>query len=133
MPKKPPLTIVPPTGTGHNWPVPSRHLDPPGRAVFDSIMRDYAITDVCGTEFLTIACEALDRAEGLRATIVRDGEMIKTRNGTLKPHPLLRAELASRAFYIRTLARLGLDTEPTRPNPGRPGRGIGWIPEDDDA
>jgi hypothetical protein len=130
MPKKPPLTIVQPTGTGHDWPLPPRHLDAPGRAVFDSIMRDYAVTDVVGIEILTIACEALDRAESLRATIMRDGEMLKTRNGT-KPHSLLRSELANRMFYIRTLARLDLDTEPARPNPGRPGRGIGWIPDDD--
>ena len=34
--------------------------------------------------------------------------------------PLLKHELAARAFVVRTLARLGLDLEPVRAGPGRP-------------
>ena len=49
----------------------------------------------------------------------RDGEVITTRQG-VRDHPGLRHELASRAFVVRTLQKLGLDVEPLRPAPGRP-------------
>jgi hypothetical protein len=37
----------------------------------------------------------------------------------MKEHPLLKHELAARAFVCRTLQRLGLDVEAIKP-PGRP-------------
>jgi hypothetical protein len=43
--------------------------------------------------------------------------------------PLLKAELANRAFAVRTLARLGLDLDPVKPVGRPPGKGfpgIGW-------
>jgi hypothetical protein len=67
---------------------------------------------------LTLACQSLDRAESCRAEIDRDGEIIRSKTGT-KEHPLLKHELAARAFVARTLHRLGLDVEPVRPI-GRP-------------
>jgi len=71
-----------------------------------------------------LAAEALDRAEVCRERIDRDGEMISTKGG-MRKNPLLKSELASRAFVVRTLARLGLNFEPVRPSVGRPGRGLG--------
>jgi hypothetical protein len=71
-----------------------------------------------------LAAEALDRAEACRERIDRDGEMISTKGG-MRKNPLLKSELASRAFVVRTLARLGLNFEPVRPSVGRPGRGLG--------
>ena len=64
-------------------------------------------------------CAAADRAEECAEAIDRDGPMIRTQNG-LRDHPLLKLELASRAFVVRSLHRLGLDIEPTRNGPGRP-------------
>ena len=75
---------------------------------------------------LAQACAGLDRAEALRAQIDADGEVIRGRDG-LKDHPALKHELASRAFVVRTLARLGLNFEPLRAGVGRPPP-RGWQP-----
>ena len=45
--------------------------------------------------------------------------LIRTKNG-LRDHPLLKLELASRAFAVKSLLRLGLDITPPRNSPGRP-------------
>jgi hypothetical protein len=64
----------------------------------------------------------------LRAQIDRDGEVFATRNGFMKEHPALRAELQSRAFVAKMLLRLGLDVEPMHPRAGRPAKNAGWQP-----
>jgi hypothetical protein len=51
--------------------------------------------------------------------IDKDGEILRAK-GTVREHPLLKAEIACRAFVVRTLGRLGLDLEPVRAGPGRP-------------
>ena len=86
-------------------------------------MAAYQIDDEGGRELLTLACEALDRAESLRQQIQRDGEVIATRMG-IRNHPALKHELANRSFVSKTLVRLGLDVEPVR-GIGRPGHGLG--------
>jgi hypothetical protein len=55
----------------------------------------------------------------MRVQIDQDGECIRTKTGP-GDHPLLKHELAARAFVVRTLGRLGLDLEPVRAGPGRP-------------
>ena len=62
---------------------------------------------------------ARSRAELCRQQIVADGQILKT-NRSLRSHPLIREELASRAFVVSALARLGFDLEPLRDRPGRP-------------
>ena len=83
------------------------------------VTAEYDVSDPSGVEFLTLACEALDRAQGLSVAISRDGEIIRTAGGP-KAHPAIRDELANRAFVTRTLQRLGLNFEPLRSAPGRP-------------
>jgi len=46
--------------------------------------------------------------------------MIRTKTGVLKDHPLLKHELATRAFVTRALHRLNLDVEAPRDTVGRP-------------
>jgi hypothetical protein len=127
MAKKPPLALVPdqpPAG-----PQPPRNLGGHGRSLWDRIQREYDVTDCGGIEMLALAAQALDRAEACREQIDRDGEMIRTKGGA-RENPLLKSELASRAFVVRTLARLGLNFEPVRPTVGRPGGG-GVLGRDD--
>ena len=102
---------------------PPRTLLDPGRSLWNRIMAAYQIDDEGGRELLTLACEALDRAESLRQQIQRDGEVITTRMG-IRDHPALKHELANRSFVSKTLVRLGLDVEPVRAI-GRPGHGLG--------
>jgi P27 family predicted phage terminase small subunit len=126
MSKKPNLKVVKPARTGNN---PPRSLGNHGQALWNRVTNEYAVEDAAGRELLTLACQALDRAESLRQTIDNDGELLHTRTGHVKEHPALRHELASRAFVAKMLLRLGLDVEPMRPGPGRPPSHGGWTPE----
>lgn len=124
MTKSSPLTVVPSSLTG---PQPSRPLAEHGRALWDSIQRDYCIGDAGGVELLALACQELDRAEALAAQIDRDGLTLRTKSGW-RANPLLREELSARAFVARTLQRLGLNLEVIG-KPGRPGMPVGgWTP-----
>jgi hypothetical protein len=94
-------------------------LGPNGTRLWTRVQSEYRVSDCGGVELLTQACRALDRAERCRAQIDSEGETIMGRGG-LRDHPLLRHELAARAFVARTLTRLGIDSEPVRSRPGRP-------------
>jgi P27 family predicted phage terminase small subunit len=120
---KPPLKLV--TAADATSTGPPRDLDSYGRSLWDRIMREYDIQDAGGVELLLLACEGIDRIRALRQEIERDGAVIRLRNGAIREHPALKAEIAAMSFVTRTLARLGLDVEPVRPSRGRPGA-IGW-------
>jgi hypothetical protein len=95
-----------------------------GQSLWDRVLAAYDISDAGGVELLAQACAAADRAESLRRQIDETGEAIHTRTG-MRDNPLLKHEVASRAFVTRTLCRLGLAVEPVRPGVGRPGVGFG--------
>jgi len=86
-------------------------------------MGQYDIIDAGGWETLRQACCACDRAEACRRIIDEQGEMIATRLG-IRSHPLLRDELANRAFVTKAISRLGLDLEPVKAL-GRPAGALG--------
>jgi hypothetical protein len=98
---------------------PPRKLGTHGQRLWAAVNEEVILEDAAGAEMLLEACEALDRAQECAAEIKRSGVMIKTRTGS-KENPLLKIELANRAFVTRTLARLGLDSEPIK-TIGRPG------------
>ncbi len=123
---KPTLSLVTPSQT--TWPEPPRILAQHGRHLWDRIQRDYRVDDAGGIELLLLACEGIDRIHALREEIAEDGPVIRLRNGGVREHPALRAEIAAMSFVTRTLARLGLDVEPVRSSVGRPPGGIGWMP-----
>jgi hypothetical protein len=126
MSKKPDLKLVKPNGKGNN---PPRALGRHGQSLWNRVLKEYDVADVSGRELLTLACQALDRAEALREAIDRDGELLATRTGGLREHPGIKPELANRAFIVKTLGKLGLDVEPLRAGPGRPsGVHAGWQP-----
>jgi hypothetical protein len=122
--KKPSLKVVGATPISGTSAPPS--LGAAGRSLWSSVMNEYEIRDSGGLAMLTQICAALDRLGECAAAIERDGLMILTKAGP-KEHPLLKTEVALRAFIVRTLQRLGLDVEPIKPL-GRPGKGTGWIP-----
>jgi hypothetical protein len=119
---KPPLTLVsePASITAE----PPATLREAGRNLWQSVMREYAITDAGGLALLEQACASTDRAAECAAIIAEQGAVISTKHGP-KDHPLLRHETAARGLV---LTRLGLDVEPLRPSAGRPGSGFGWVP-----
>ena len=75
---KPPLTVIGHAGTGREPPIV---LGERGRALWDSLRREFVIADAAGIELLAQAGAAADRAEALRAAIDRDGEVVQTRTG----------------------------------------------------
>ena len=88
-------------------------------------MAEYDIDDSGGRQILLQSCAAADRAAECALLIARDGLMVHSPHGP-KDHPLIRHELAARAFIVRSLHKLGLDIEPVRA-PGRPpGTTKGW-------
>ena len=93
-------------------------LGPHGLALWCKVVSEYDLTDAGGATTLEQAARSLDRAEACRDRINRDGELINVRGG-MKEHPLLRHELANRAFCVRALQKLGLAFEPVR-TMGRP-------------
>jgi hypothetical protein len=107
---------------------PPRKLGRHGVQLWKIVMRDYVIDDAADLEMLALACEQLDRAQECRDQIDTDGVVIRTKHG-LKEHPLLKIELAGRAYVTRALQRLGLGTELTKPV-GRPPVPHGWQPDD---
>jgi hypothetical protein len=98
-------------------PPPPSTLGAAGAKLWGAIQGEYQIGDAGGTEMLLQICSAADRADEFAATIASDGPVIRTKTGM---HPLLKHELATRAFIVRALHRLGLDIEPTRNVVGRP-------------
>jgi hypothetical protein len=122
MPKKPDLTVIEPSSSRID---PPRKLGASGRGLWDRVQAEFRVDDPGGIELLTLAAQALDRAERLAALINEQGEVIKTRTGVLKAHPALRDELANRSFAARALEKLGVTLEPVRPSVGRPSR-PGW-------
>ena len=97
---------------------PPRPLGEHGQAFWRAVQSEYAVADTGGMELLAQAAAALDRAEECSAAIARDGLTIQGPSG-IKDHPLVKHELANRAFVTRAIARLGLDVEPVQ-RIGRP-------------
>ena len=127
MVKKSPLSLVPPHSNA--VPEPPRPLGEAGHNLWTRVMTAYAIDDVGGREILYQACSSADVAEELSAAITADGVRFMTKQGP-KAHPCLKDRLAARAFVVKAIRTLGLDVEAVYPGPGRPGRGIGWSPDE---
>lgn len=100
---------------------PHRHLGTAGARLWREILGSYQLDDVASLECLLLACEALDRAEILKAEIKKDGAVLRSETSTMvRDHPALKHELANRAFVARMLERLGLIHSDVRHGAGRP-------------
>jgi hypothetical protein len=118
---KPSLVLVEPEITDV---APPFSLGQRGRSLWDRIVGEYDISDAAGIELLAQACSAADLAERLNAEIERDGAVTRSR-GAVRAHPAIKDLIAARSFVVRTLIKLGLNFEPVRAGPGRPGE-LGW-------
>jgi hypothetical protein len=102
MPEKPPpkpLALVgTPAAPGTTAIPPPKTLGAAGRTLWRSIQAEFSITDSGGYAVLTVACEALDRADGLRKCINEDGEVIAL-------HAELRACAGSKGLFSQSTQR----------------------------
>ena len=121
-PPQPPLTIIGPTTVNPH--APPATLGKTGANLWNRVMSEYGIDDAGGREILLQSCAAADRAAECAELVARDGLTVRSPTGP-KDHPLLKHELAARAFVVRSLHKLGLDIEPVRA-PGRPSGSKGW-------
>jgi len=101
-------------------PGPPENLKRYGQALWAKIQSEYEIRDSGGLEMLAQACAAADVAEACAAKIKSEGLTVTSASGMSHDHPLLRHELASRSFVVKTLKSLGLHVEPLKRGPGRP-------------
>jgi hypothetical protein len=118
------LAVVAPT-----LPEPPCKLGTAGMDLWRGIVSSYEFSDRGSLETLSQACAAADRAAQMARRIDRDGVTLQNETrGGFREHPLIRHELAARAFVVSALARLGLDLEPVKGmgRPGGGGAGISW-------
>ncbi len=102
---------------------PPKQLNDAGKALWRSLCREYSIGDAGGLALLTVACEALDRADGARSRIENDGAFVPDRFGQLRAHPAIAVERDARGQLLQALKQLNLDLEPLRESRGRPADG----------
>ena len=101
---------------------PPENLQARGRALFEQLAEEYAITDAAGLALLARAAECLDRLTEAQDLLAADGPVTKDRYGTLKAHPANKIELDSRNGFLAALRALNLDIEPLKAI-GRPTAG----------
>src|SRR5262245_6072605 len=123
MTKKTSISLV-----GATLPEPPRKLGATGLQLWRDVQAQYRILDVGGIETLLQICLAADRVWAMLRRSSRAGEMLEGPHGA-NANPLLRDELACRAFIVRSLRVLGLNLEDVgtlgRPA-GKTFPGIGW-------
>jgi hypothetical protein len=88
--------------------------------LWNSIQREYTISDSGGVELLLQAAALSDRIAEMEVEIARTGLLVSGRS-----NPLLKEQLGARSLLIRTLQKLGVTDESIRPV-GRPSRGGGY-------
>src|SRR5262249_27643501 len=96
----PKLRVIEATAEG-----PPRPRGRHGMALLRSIMDEYQISDSGGIELLTLACQALDRAEQLGDLIDHAGVGSISESGLARSNPMVKDQLACRAFVVKTLER----------------------------
>jgi P27 family predicted phage terminase small subunit len=97
---------------------PPAHLSPAARKWFRSVIEDFDLEDH-DMNLLVLACEALDRGEQARKTLLEHGVTFIDRFGCPRAHPCVAIERDSRLAYARLLRELSLsedgDKEAPRP------------------
>jgi len=91
-----------------------------GQRLWQQVQSQFRVDDAGGVVLLTQICLANDRAARLKKLIDADGERVKKPDGTYRANPLLRDEIAARAFIARGIVQHGLNHEPKQHGPGRP-------------
>jgi len=87
-------------------------LGPAGKKLWQDITQEFTLETAAEVQQFYEACVMEDRAVQLRARIDAEGVMPETLR---RDHPLLKHELAARAFVVRTLANLFPPTPVEKP------------------
>jgi len=96
---------------GATPPKPPAHLSKASSAWWREVVRDWKM-ETHHLQLLTLAAEALDRAEEARAAVAGAGAYYADRWGAPRPHPGIAVERDARLQYARLLKQLDLDADP---------------------
>jgi P27 family predicted phage terminase small subunit len=95
-----------------------RHLSEAARTLYGAVTASYVL-EPHHLAILTKALEAFDRAEAARVVIERDGILVTTRLGEVKPSPAVAIERDARTAFLAAIKQLGLDLEGPPPPSAR--------------
>ena len=92
-------------------PTAPTHLSPSSRKLWRKIAEDYfsGQGEDAALLVLTAMLEARDRCTQCREIIDREGLVVPTGTGSVKPHPAANLEAQARLQLIRAARELGLD------------------------
>ena len=90
---------------------PPTKLKAAGKAYWRLVHAGFELDDTDET-LLVLASEMLDRADGARQAIEKDGLTMTDRFDQVKPHPLIEVERQSLLAFVRIRRELGLDVDP---------------------
>jgi P27 family predicted phage terminase small subunit len=108
------LTLISTDPTPVDLATPPPELGAYGVALWKSVTIEFDLADIGGRETLRQLCLAADRAESCREVIAKQGLMVRSKAGGVRPHPLLQIEMTARNFVVKALGKLGLTLEPVR-------------------
>jgi len=94
------------------------HLKRASKAWFRQVMRNYEL-EPHHVRLLTLACEALERAEDAQKMLRKEGLIYSDRFGAPHPRPEVKIKEQAEIIFARLLRDLALDIEPPK-GIGRP-------------
>lgn len=103
-----------------NIPKPPVHLSQQAKKLWHKLNTEFDLSDSVSLVLLESACSALDRWQGARRILARDGPVIMDRWGTKRVHPCVAVERDAKATMRAALHELHLDLEPLNDRAGRP-------------
>ena len=112
VPAGPAMSASAPSTKAPSVSPPPADLGPAGKKLWLELIKDFTLETSSEVQQLYEACVMEDRAVQLRARIDAEGVMPETLR---RDHPLLKHELAARAFVVRTLANLFPPTPVEKP------------------
>ena len=99
---------------------PPRHLKPATRRWMQGVLDEFEIDAGDGSlQKLTLAAEALDRANEARELVTREGLTVTDRFGQRKPHPAVGVQRDFSALHARLMRELNLSEAPDEKRPPR--------------
>lgn len=90
-----------------------KHLRPPTRQWWRSIVRDFEL-ESHHLRLLRLCCESWDRCQEAREVLAKEGLTYDDRFGQPRSRPEVAIERDSRVSFARLLRELALDVEPPR-------------------
>jgi P27 family predicted phage terminase small subunit len=101
-------------------PNPPKYLSPEAKKLWRKLNEEFDLSDSASQILLESVCSAMDRWQGARKILARDGPTINDRWGTKKVHPCVAVERDAKSTMRAALHELHLDLEPLQERPGRP-------------